>query len=124
MAADEESSQMGRDSADLDTSSPIGEWAGNDNRKGGQENTGTKEEVTGGGKRKEGRNKKKETKACLMFPPLVQTALQHPQDNVDDLIFPESRGIKTSYTITEQLHLQPLKHSSAAGKSDTSDTSF
>lgn len=42
---------MGRGSADLDTSSPIGEWAGDDNGKGGQENTGTKEEVTGGGKR-------------------------------------------------------------------------
>lgn len=96
MAADEESSQMGRGSADLDTSSLIGEWAGDDNGKGGQENTGTKEDVTGGGNRKEGRNKKKETKACLMFLPLVQSALQHPRENKDDLIFPESRGIKTS----------------------------
>lgn len=114
---------MGWGSADLDTSSPIGEWAGDDNGKGGQENTGTKEEVTGGGKRKEGRSKK-ERKACLMVPPLVQSALQHPRENMDDLIFPESRGIKTSQTITEQLHLQPLKHNSAARKSDTSDTSF
>lgn len=87
---------MGRGSADLDTSSPIGEWAGDDNGKGGQQNTGTKEEVTGEGKRKEGRNKKKERKACLTFPPLVQTALQHPRENIDDLIFPESRRIKTS----------------------------
>lgn len=44
---------MGRGSADLDTSSPIGEWAGGDNGEGGQENTGTKEEVTEGGKRGE-----------------------------------------------------------------------
>lgn len=94
---------------------------GDDNGKGGQENTGTKEEVTGGRKRKEGRNKKKERKACLMFSPPVQSALQHPRENMDDLMFPESRGIKTSQTITEQLHLQPLKHNSAAGKSDTSE---
>lgn len=66
MAADEESSQMGRGSVDLDTSSPIGEWAGDDNGKGGQENTGTKEEVTGGGK---GGEKQKEGKKSMPYVP-------------------------------------------------------
>lgn len=66
MAVDEESSQTGRGSADLDAGSPIGEWAGDDNGKGGQENTGTKEEVTEGGRR--GEKQKHALCSLLWFP--------------------------------------------------------